>query len=502
MWIILAVSLTVAVIVRIAGVPFSADQLSSHPTIPTWQLLDSGLLQHHLLSSIYDLEMQPPLYNLGIGLLLDLPHQVQHPVAEFAQFLFYAVTGVATFGALTELGSPRRVALGVTLGLVVLDPAQFLFSVTTFYATPTAALATCLAYAIIRLLKKPSRSRALFCGIIASALALLNTSVQPLSVFVLFALILLMTPGARRVVIKGAAIPLVLLLLWTAHTIIDFGTPATSTWFGMNLAHTTIDAASPHEIQLLIRSHRLSKMARIPPFSPLSDYGHLPLTHGKSALTQVTKGDGSPNFNNRNYATISQRYLQDDLRYISAKPTQYLAHVGRGVEIWLVPSDQYFTLSPGLSWYRNAYDTFVQWQPRNDSNAAYLAVYSHAYPTALQMSYLQVVIDVLVLVGTPVLVITWWKRRRPLAHAVTLLGLLFLQSFVIMNLTDIAENNRFRFEAGTTPIILAVTVVLAALGRLTPDEPATLRDNGSSAPVVESGDSSVFGADGLPTTIV
>ena len=32
-----------------------------------------------------------------------------------------------------------------------------------------------------------------------------------------------------------------------------------------------------------------------------------------------------------------------------------------------------------------------------------------------------------------------------------------------MNLTDIGENNRFRFEAGTLPLILAVAVIVSGV---------------------------------------
>ena len=499
-WILIAASFVVVVFVRIAGVPFSADQLSAHPTIPTWQLLDLDLLRHHLLSSIDHLEMQPPLYNFGIGLLLDLPNQVQSPAAELTQFFFYVVTALATYGTLRELRCRRRIALAVTLIFVVLDPAQFLYSATTFYVTPTAALATCLAYSIVRLIKHPSRSRALVFGATGAALALLNTSIQPLLIFLLLALIVLFTPTACRTIIRGALIPMSILLLWMVHTLAAFGTPATSTWFGMNLAHTTMNAAPEYQIQRLIRTHHLSPLAAIPPFSPISAYGHVTSMHGNSALTQITKHDGSPNFNNKAYASISSRYLQDDLRYIHAEPYQYITNVARGVSIWLVPADQYFTLSSDLGWYRAAYDTYVQWQPRNDSNAAYLAVYYHQYPTISQISYLQLAIDILVLIGVPILIVSWWKRRNPLARALAVLGVLFLQSFVIMNLTDIAENNRFRFEAGSVPLILATTVVLAALGRLEPDEESQHVDSVTS-PALKEDTVSRSEADAIPSDL-
>src|SRR5271165_85129 len=109
-----------------------------------WQVLDPSLLTHHLLDSLWNLQMQPPLYNLAIGLLLQLPTGLRAPIAELAYFFLYAFICMTTYASMMLLSIPRKVALVVVLVLVVLDPAQLFFSKTLFYATPTAAFVTVL----------------------------------------------------------------------------------------------------------------------------------------------------------------------------------------------------------------------------------------------------------------------------------------------------------------------------------------------------------------------
>jgi hypothetical protein len=150
-WVVAAAVAVVALIGRLAGTTFDTDPIAAHPLVPTWQLLDLSLLRHHLLGSLAVLHMQPPLYNLAIGLLLRLPGALQVPVAEVVLFACAAASAALTLASMSLLGVPRAFALGVTLVFVVLDPAQFLYAMTPFYVAPTAALMTGLGYLAIRM---------------------------------------------------------------------------------------------------------------------------------------------------------------------------------------------------------------------------------------------------------------------------------------------------------------------------------------------------------------
>ena len=99
--------------------------------------------------------MQPPRYNLAVGLLLDLPRAAQSPMVAIVMFAGYVVTVLSGYGAKVLLGVTRRTAFAVTLVLVVLDPAQLLSSTNVFYATPTAALTAATAFLGIWTLAAP-----------------------------------------------------------------------------------------------------------------------------------------------------------------------------------------------------------------------------------------------------------------------------------------------------------------------------------------------------------
>ena len=72
-WIIFFSAAIVSLIVHFAGPKFDMGFTS------LWQVLDPSLLSHHLLSSLWNLQMQPPLYNLAIGLLLNCPQVSRRP---------------------------------------------------------------------------------------------------------------------------------------------------------------------------------------------------------------------------------------------------------------------------------------------------------------------------------------------------------------------------------------------------------------------------------------
>jgi hypothetical protein len=91
-----------------------------------------------------------------------------------------------------------------------------------------------------------------------------------------------------------------------------------------------------------------------------------------------------------------------------------------------------------------------------------LAAYFHLPANWSQVSYFEILTNLLSVFGTPILIAFAWRDRRSFAVGLSIMGLLFLQSFILLNLSDIGENNRFRFEAGTLPITLATVVLTCA----------------------------------------
>ncbi|HEY2565763.1 MAG TPA: hypothetical protein VGI44_18790, partial [Acidimicrobiales bacterium] len=152
--------------------------------------------------------------------------------------------------------------------------------------------------------------------------------------------------------------------------------------------------------------------------------------------------------------------------YIMARPSEYVGDVNSSVQVWLVPSDQNFTNSlnwPHVRGYADIYDKAIEWQPVVDPAAA--EVVFESTPSPLSWLSLQAIaVYALTLIGAPILL--WRRRRADAAFAGTLAVLWWttVYAFVASSLVEVGENERFRFELGPVPLILA-TVVASALVR-------------------------------------
>ena len=432
-----------------------------------WQLLDPTWLRHDLWSSVWSLTMQPPLYNLVAGLWLQLPGPWQVPVVALLLTGCFLVISLTSYATMVLLGVHRWVALLATLILIVANPGQALFSTVPFYAEPTAALVTLSAWLAVRCIRRPTIASAAWFASVASSTALFNTSVQPVVVLVAIGVLLVTLPTARRAIAVGSVIPCLLLLGWSSLQLSRVGTPATSTWLGMNLTHVTLTHAPTGQLTRLIATGRLSSQATVPPFSPLSDYGIAAVRVGPAASARARRPDGQPNFNNRAYATVSNRYLSDELAYVATAPGRYATMVSRGLRIWSIPEDQYYLFYgvTQIHGWEQTYDRLVMLQGTRNPYLPLSSIADEAAPID-QLSVTLVVGTLLCVAGTPTLIVWRWRRRRHLAVALLIPWLLFMQAFVLTSATEFGENNRFRFETGTTLLVLSVVVLSHGVSRL------------------------------------
>ena len=450
-----------------AGVPLNLSAVGPKGADHYWQLLDPSWLRHDLVPSVWSLTMQPPLYNLAVGAWLHLPVGWQAPVAALSLTACFLAIALASYATMVLLGVHRVVALVATLVLVVANPGQALFTTVPFYAEPTAALVTLTAWLAVRCVRRPTvGSSAAFAALAATA-ALVNTSVQPIVVLGLVAVLLVACRGAWRPIALGALVPCLVLVGWSGLQWSRVGTPATSTWLGMNLTHVTFNHAPHRQLHQLIADGKISRIALLSPFAPLSAYGVAPVRVGPPASASARRPDGTANFNNRAYAEVSRRYLHDELAFVAADPGHVATMVSRGLRLWTIPEDQYF-LFFGVTQvqpWENAYDNIVMLQGiRNPFNP--LAELANEAAPVHQLSVTLMVATALCVLGTPTVIVSCRRRRRSLAVAMALPWLLFTQAFVVTSLSEFGENERFRFETGTTLLTLSLVVVTFAVDRL------------------------------------
>jgi hypothetical protein len=454
-----------------AGVRFDMSPLTSG----SQQLLPERLLEHQLFTSVWYLHSQPPLFNLYCGLLLHLPPALREPAAWGSFMAIGLVLVLATYLLLIEVRVSRPLALIVGLALVV-SPSGVLYENWLFYAYPSAAVLAVAGLMCARYLRTGRWWYGLGFFSCVSGLALMNSTYQAVWVVAVLTLMAIVFRDRLRQLLIVAAIPVLFTVGWMVKDAVMFGTATTSSWVGMNLSDMTLGpAARSGQLHELVRRHQVSELALVGPWQWTWAYTpkFVPPAHTGVAALDDRFGNSTrgPNYNNIVYVGVSSQLLADDLRYIRLEPLAYLRNVGIGAGAWLTPTDQY----PFL--YRNwskihplvvAYDTGFGWQVRQTpwAGVALNAVAGRA-PPAAQLSYTTVLTYVVALLGTPLFLLV---RRRRLDR--TQVGLLLFlwgtvtYAYLTTSFIDLGENNRFRFELGPLPLVLAIAVCLWSIESL------------------------------------
>lgn len=456
----------------LAGVRFDASVLDGRSTTDAWQLLDVGLLHHDLLSSVWHLHSQPPLFNLFCGALLHLPGDWRTPVAAACYLLLGLVLTAACYLVMVELRVPRWVALVATL-ILVASPSNALFESWLFYAYPSAALLTLSALCCVRFLRRRTWGYGVGFFASVSAVVLLNSTYQIEWLVVAAVVVVLALRSPRRVALV-AALPVLAVLAWYLKDAAMFGTTSTSSWLGMNLAKVTLARAPKAQLRHLVANGALRPIALVAPFSAPGTYEPRFVrvrATGIASLDERTKADGSSNLNNLVYVPVSSRYLSQDLAYIAAEPGTYLRSAGLAFQIWVMPTDQYTFVLPGrrqVAGWARLYDRFVLGQPEPDLVINGEALFGLPAPTPAQLPYGTFAMLALALLGAPVLAWRWRRSDPASAAAIAYVWMTVVYSLVATSLLDVGENNRFRFELGPLPLVLAAVVAVALVRGLLP----------------------------------
>jgi hypothetical protein len=452
----------------VAGVRYDDSALRGSPQTDMWQLLDVRLLRDHLATSVWHLNMQPPLFNLYAGFLLKLPTGVRRPVEVVCSLALGLVIVVCTYLVMVELRVPRVAALAVTLVCVVASPAYLLYENWLNYAYPTAALTTFGAWSLIRFLHtRRARFGVGFFGAYA-AMVLLNSSYQVAWLLVAAVPVVIVLRRQWRMVVAVAAVPLLVVAGLYVKDYVQVGTTTTSSWLGMNLARSVLYQAPATQVAALQHQGRLDALASVPPFNGPAVYSPKYVRAVPSpvaAIGALHKANGSTNFNNPLYVTVSSRYLHDDLVWIRAHPHEYADDVVNSLGVWFVGTDQNFTDSvnwPVVRTYTRAYDQVVEWQPTQDPAPGFV-VFARGWHRPGWLSGQAMAVFALALIGAPVLV--WRRRRSDPALAGTLAVLWWTTAYALgtSSLFEIGENERFRSELGPVPTVLAVVVATAVV---------------------------------------
>jgi len=406
---------------------------------------DPELLRTRLLESCFYLHVQPPLYNLLVGLVLKLC-----PGWEGIAFqTIFLLSGFALYVLLvllqTRLGVSRAVAV-VTGTLLVCSPSFLLFEHLLVYTLHCALLLVIAALLLHEFLtsKRGWAGWAFFgclfllCGI---------RSMYHLAYYVAVATaVMAWAEPPRRRVLWMALIPGLLLCSFYVKSYVLFGQFTTMSFMGKGLWIKTVGNLSWAQRERLAAEGRISDVSLVERFWAVDFYPEAIREaggfEGIPVLRQKTKSTGEVNYNHVSQLVVSRRYMEDALYVLRQYPKTYLCSTAWAALTFLSPMPQEL---PGLKWWKAAYD-----------RALYGKINVRLARFIPQLGASEHVPYLFLMVGYPLLFCygAWqgWRggRRNPLNRAQrgVVLFLCFTMLYVaaLSVVLELAETNRYRFE--------------------------------------------------------
>ncbi len=455
----------------LAGVDFDV-----RPINDSFALVDAALLRDDLFTTLVNLHVQPPLFNLAVGLGLKLGPAALH-VFHAAFLGLGLVLALGMYAALIRVGAGVALAVVATTALV-LSPSVFLYEHWFHYDYPVAAL-LCLALVVLQRYAEHRRplDACVFLGLLTAVA--LTRSMFHLAWLGAWATALVLAarhdaPRARRGVAAAAVLGVAAVAGVYANSQRVSGQFTSSTTMGVSLAKITTFQLDEEVRSDLVAQGKLSPLALVDPASPLARYRVLLSPHpptGVPALDEPTKGSAEAttpfrsNFNNRDYAELSDRYLADAVATVRLRPAAYLQGVLGAVRTFFRPPSTFFALAGnrervdaldrvyGLAVLAGTAST-EQPAPQPPRAAERFT------PPPGGTAWLVVGAYGLALVGGAVWVGQRLRRRRPvLVVAFSWSTVAYVTA--VGNLLEIGENNRFRLYSDPLVVVLVVAMVLA-----------------------------------------
>ncbi len=380
----------------IIGVAFVASRVVSRwwgvrydPTLlhHAWQLLDAELLDDHLWESAWYLHMQPPLFNIFVGGLLDLSPLTDATTLEAVWVAMGAGVTALVYDLLRQLGTGRWWAVVATI-IICCGPGVVFYEAWFSYEMPVMLLLTATVDAVARW-QRHGHLRALAAASgCAAAVVLTRSMLHPVWLVAIVAIALLARPVRSRVtagdgarpgwpaMLLVAGLPILLVAGVVTKNQVLFGRTDMSSWMGWNLHRVVFNDMTDEEKQALVDDGTVSPAVLLFINQPYSHYepelGPCEVAHPDvPALANETKAldptvPADPavppenNLNNECYLRVYDRYQDDALAAVRARPGEYLRGVASAAQVWALPSTDYSfvrlsrdAVQPFETWYRH-----------------------------------------------------------------------------------------------------------------------------------------------------
>ena len=279
------------------------------------------------MTSLFYLHIQPPGFNLFVGLVLQFPVDLETTIFSAIYYIMGFSITIILFLLINELSRMPGLAF-VTSLFFSLSPPVILYENWLFYTYPVTFLLLLSTLFLYAYLQNRSCTN-LFLFFLTLMLIAVTRSLYHLLWFVIITLYLFSVEKNKKQVFITALLPfLVVAGLYTKNYII-FGEPGVSSWFGMNLIKMTTTIPEEKVIPF-IRKGEVSGISLIPPFRGpdyYRGYANFDSVTLITVLDEKYKSTGFVNFNNIGYLRVSHVYLKSALYLIRRFPQYYFLSV-------------------------------------------------------------------------------------------------------------------------------------------------------------------------------
>jgi len=302
------------------GVRFDA-----RPVLHYYQFVDPELLQHRLLESLFYLHIQPPGWNLFIGVVLKL-----FPKAYAAAFhLIYLLLGLgiswSTFYLMRACGVTRWLSFTLTAWFIV-SPGVVLFENYLLYEYLVAFLLLVTAVALFRFASDLRIASLAFFFTALLGLVLVRNFFHLFYFCAIAAVLTFLFPLHRRAVLLCASLPLAAILALYAKNWALFGSFSGSTWMGMNMDVITSHQLTSDEARDFVNRGAISPVSVLDLGSPINLYApyiHTPPRTAIPVLDDCVTSTGATNFNCLAFLQVQRIYTHDALALLRSYPIVY-----------------------------------------------------------------------------------------------------------------------------------------------------------------------------------
>jgi len=453
---------------HLLGVRFDARGLNWF-----FQFLDPELLRHNLMQSLFYLHMQPPGYNLFLGIVLKLFPQAYAMAFHAIHLVFGAVIACLLFHLMRCLGIGVRLALTAT-ALFIVSPGVILFENFLLYEYLQVFILLISAVLLFHFFVRRAAASAIGFLVCQFCLVMLRNHFHLVYFVAIFVLLLYFTKHNRKLVAGVGSALLVAVLALYLKNLLLFGQFVSSTWLGMGMPTIATEQLTAQEKEHSGQLFPVSDLLVGAPLSAYRPYITMPAKTSIPVLDQELKSTGAVNFNHLGFLEVQKIFMKDGKYVLRHYPIAYLRSVTIAWFAYFLPTGDFpfFDLNmPHIRGIERFFDIvfFGQFKDAWDRKAL--------RKMKAQGAGLSLVLHtgIFLMIGLPLLFIfgAWFLyrgvRTRTLGtpQAMLIGFMLFNIAYctAIANFLSSNENNRYRFPLDGFFVVLAALALNQAWQR-------------------------------------